>query len=439
MLDYIERLRRHATDDPAWFCFLGFAGAAMLSLPLARLFLLLSLFFTIRARTRLRMTLPAWGWVVYLVLAVVVTAAVAIANTPWGVEHGLTDAVDIYIEPARGLRKTTKLLWYVSIPLSATLVNTRVRLRSALIAIMACGTALALWMIVVNPLIAFLQLHWHPSCACIDQFLSNDIWVRSARRPPSFHVALAALGTMHDAQRLMVALVCGACLTASVRRDGCPTRWHSLSLAIISIALVVSCKRGPMTLGVVIAFAVLAAEFRLRRVLPLVAILVCVAMAMPATRARFADIPGEFRAKRGGRALMWTTVVPNLHREYPRGLGFRSLTDIKMHNAHWRVEKGRNHVHSTPLQAFVDFSWAGVAVWLAWMGMAFFCAMRAARACPPLSAAPLCALAAIVAFSLVEYNLADAAVVPLYGLAMGIASSSVAERKADSPPAPVRC
>lgn len=417
-----ERLWHAAKADPAWFCFLLFAGAAMLSLPLARVFLVLSLLSALRAGTRPRMTPPAWGWIAYLVLAVAVTAAVAVANTPWGVAHGLTDEVDIYIDPVKGLRKTTKLLWYISIPLTAALVNSQERLRSAIRVMLVCGTVLALWMIAVNPVIAFLQLHWHPSCACIDRFLSDDLWVRSGYRPPTFHLALATLGTMHDAQRLMVALVCGACIAASAHRARSLTRWHVFSLAAISLALVVSCKRGPILIGAAVAFAVLVAEFRPRRILPFALILACAVLAMPVTRARFAELPNEFRVKSRGRALMWTRIVPNLHREYPRGLGFRTLTEIKMHNADWHVEKGRNHVHSTPLQAFVDFSWAGVAVWLFWMASAFACAVRMAKTSPPLSAAPLCALAAIVAFSIVEYNLADGAVVPLYGLAMGMAS-----------------
>lgn len=394
----------------------------MLSLPLARLFLAVSLFFALRAGKRLRMTPPAWGWVAYLVLAVTVTAAVAAANTPWGVAHGLTDEVDIYIDPVKGLRKTVKLLWYISIPLSATLVDSHSRLRTVLRAILLGGTILALWMIAVNPVIAFLQLNWHPSCAFIDRFLSDDLWVRSGYRPPSFHLALSTLGTMHDAQRLMVALVCGACVAASAHRERAMTRWHVFSLVAISLALVVSCKRGPILIGAAVAFAVLVAEFSPRRILPYALILACAVLAMPVTRARFAEIPNEFKVKNHGRALMWTRIVPNLHREYPRGLGFRTLTEIKMHNADWHVEKGRNHVHSTPLQAFVDFSWAGVAVWLFWMVSAFVCAAHMAGTSPPLSAAPLCALAAIVAFSIVEYNLADGAVVPLYGLAMGMAA-----------------
>lgn len=428
-----ESIRRAASDDPAWFCFLMFAGAAMLSLPLARLFLGLSLFFTIRAKTRLRMTPPAWGWIAYLVLAIVVTAAVAAANTPWGVEHGFLEKVDKYIEPAKGLRKTTKLLWYVSIPVAATLVNSRKRLRSVIGAMLVGGTALALWTVLVNPVIALMQTYWHPSCGFIDKLLSSRIWHTPDGRPISIHHALPYLGTMHDAQRLMVTLVCGACAMAATRREGGPWHRQAVAIAISAIALVVTCKRGPLVIGACVAFAVLVTEFRPWRILPFAVLLACAALAVPTTRARFAALPREFDPANSGRAAMWTIVVPRLHQQYPYGIGFRSLTARKMRRTSKQVEKHRNHVHSSPLQAFVDLSWAGVAVWLFWMGAATACAVRMSRIFPPLSAAPLCALSALIVFSLVEYNLADGAVIPLYGLAMGIASAKGVAKTKDSP------
>ena len=124
--------------------------------------------------------------------------------------------------------------------------------------------------------------------------------------------------------------------------------------------------------------------------------------------------------------LMWTHIVPALHAEYPRGMGFRALTAIKMHNVDWHVERNRTHVHSVPLQAFVDFGWAGPIVWLFWMFLAFRTAAVFRRSGQTAglrsqeTLMPVAALSALVLFGLVEYNLADAAVVPLYSIAMGL-------------------
>ncbi len=129
--------------------------------------------------------------------------------------------------------------------------------------------------------------------------------------------------------------------------------------------------------------------------------------------------------------LMWTRIVPALHAEYPRGIGFRSLTAIKMHNVDWHVERNRTHVHSVPLQAFVDFGWAGPAAWLFWMLLAFRAAVKlrcdasAAGLMPAEASIPLATLSALVIFGLVEYNIADAAVVPLYSLAMGLSCAAL--------------
>ena len=112
-------------------------------------------------------------------------------------------------------------------------------------------------------------------------------------------------------------------------------------------------------------------------------------------------------------------------------MGFRALTAIKMHNVDWHVERNRTHVHSVPLQAFVDFGWAGPAVWLFWMFLAFRAATMLRRAGPSVSLAPaealipLAVLSALVLFGLVEYNIADAAVVPLYSLAMGFSHAAL--------------
>ncbi len=420
-------------QDPSWAFFLAFVFFGMISLPLARASLVLSLVFSLvdkNVRARFRLTPPGWGWLAYFVLAVVVSGAMAVANSKWGVAHGLMPAVDPYIEPARGFRKLPKLLWYMAIPVTAMQVRDAGRFRSAFRAWIAGGALLALFVILVHPPLAWLQVHCHAGPAWFDKWLSSPLWKPWGGRPPSFQFAFSALGTMHDAQRLMVALIASVC--AIVTADGRDSRKRWGVAAIVAVGLVMTCKRGPLLVGIVVSAVVLASRVRWWKIFVLAAIVVLAAFIQPQSRARLLDLPNEFSTnkhllvKRGGRMLMWTHIVPALHAEYPRGMGFRSLTAIKMHNVDWHVERNRTHVHSVPLQAFVDFGWAGPIVWLFWLFLAFRQTARLRRDGPSAgllgaeALMPLATLSSLVVFGLVEYNLADAAVVPLYSIAMGL-------------------
>ena len=430
--------RNSVKTDPSWTFFLAFVFFGMLSLPLARASLVLSLVFSIvdkNVRSRLRLTPPGLGWLAYFVLAVVVSGAMAVANTDWGVTHGLMPAVDPYIEPARGFRKLTKLLWYLAIPVTAVQVRDSGRFRTAFHAWIAGGALLALFVILVHPPLAWLQVHCHVGPDWFDKWLSSPIWKPWGGRPTSFQLAFSTLGTMHDSQRLMVALIASACAVIASRGRASRNWWFVAAIA--ALGLVMTCKRGPLLVGLFISACVLASRVRWWKILALAACVILAAFIQPQARTRLLDLPKEFTTdshlmvKRGGRMLMWTRIVPALHAEYPRGIGFRSLTATKMHNVEWHVERNRTHVHSVPLQAFVDFGWAGPVVWLCWMVLALRSSMGLRRAGPAagLSAAeafmPLATLSALVLFSLVEYNIADAAVVPLYSLAMGLACSDL--------------
>ncbi len=424
-----ERIRQ----DPSWTFFLIFVFASMVSLPVARASMLLSLLFSLadrNVRRRFRLTPPGLGWLLYFVLAIVVTGAVALANSDWGVAHGLMPAIDPYIEPARGFRKLTKLLWYLAIPLAAVQVRDAARFRAVLRAWLAGGLVLAGLFIVVHPPLAWLQTHCHGGPDWVDRCLSDKLFAQWGGRPPDFQLAFSSLGTMHDAQRLMVALIAAVCALSA---PGAPRpRLGWILAGILALGLIMTCKRGPFAVGILVSVVLLARHVRWWKLLALLALVVLAAFVLPQSRARLLDLPGELTldnhllVKRGGRMLMWTRIVPALHAEYPRGMGFRSLTAIKMHNVDWHVEKNRTHVHSVPLQAFVDFGWTGPAVWLLWMALAIRSAARLRRTgggaglSREEAVLPLAALSALALFALVEYNLADAAVVPLYSLAMGL-------------------
>ncbi|MBQ9726172.1 MAG: hypothetical protein IJV65_01540 [Kiritimatiellae bacterium] len=529
-------------SDPSWAAFQAFAFLAGFSMPAARAALAACLVLTLcdRARRRtMRFTAPAAGWLVYLALAAVVTAAMAAAN--W----------DPLIQPGRGLPKLAKLLWFAAIPLGVVQVDSRARLLSVLRAFVRGCAVTALCLVLLHPLLAWFQVSFPSSyqmvareldpaastVAAFPAFLYRAVdalgllgpvtrWIELPWRAQNYAQAIVKLGSMQDAQRLMVALPAALCLAAESLRDRSRPRRAApfLVLALVALALPLAFKRGPVIAGFSVSFLLLLSRLRWWKAALVLLALALAAAAMPHVRGRFAELPSEFRLAKGGRALMWTRLVPELHRDHPWGVGFRALTSAKMLQAerraaldgeeaaleerlaglrareaagedvrpwivavdfrlwrmrHWRaadaratelararpapgspeaaelelvrrqlesweklgvtdryLELDRNHVHSSPLQAFVDFGWAGLAAWALWMALGFRATWALARrsrrpaadsASPETLcfAAPLAMFGALVLFGLVEYNLADAAVVLLYGLALGLTGPSL--------------
>ena len=530
-------------SDPSWAAFLAFAFAAGVSMPLARAALAACLVLTLfdRARRRtMRFTAPTAGWLLYLALAVAVSAALAAAN--W----------DPLIQPGRGLGKIDKLLWFFAIPLGVVQVDSRARLLSVLRAFVGGCAVTALCLVCLHPLLAWFQISFPTSYQMVARELDPAAstvaplpaffyraldglgllgavtrWIETPWRAQTYAQAIVKLGSMQDAQRLMVALPAAFCLAAESLRDRSRPRRAApfLVLALVAAGLLLAFKRGPVLAGFAVSFLLLLSRLRWWKAALLVAALAAAGAAMPHVRGRFAELPSEFRLAKGGRALMWTRIVPELHAEHPWGVGFRSLTSAKMMRAElraaveaekpgvkaridalssapgdrtehernqiialswrlWRMERwpalerdicalqrlrpdpaspdgtklaellrvrekwerygvadrhlemDRNHVHSTPLQAFVDFGWAGLAVWALWMFFGFRATWALARrsrrpaadsAAPETLcfAAPLAMFGALVLFGLVEYNLADAAAVLLYGLALGLTGPSL--------------
>ena len=527
-------------SDPSWAAFLAFAFCAGVSMPLARVALAACLVLTLcdRARRRLaRFTAPTAGWLLYLALAAGVSAALAATN--W----------DPLIQPARGLGKIDKLLWFAAIPLGVVQVDSRARLLSVLRAFVGGCAATALCLVCLHPFLAWFQISFPTSWQMVARdldpasstvgafpaFLYRAVdglgllgavnrWIETPWRAQNYAQAIVKLGSMQDAQRLMVALPAAFCLAAESLRDRTRRFSAFFLLALVAAGLLLAFKRGPVLAGFAVSFLLLLSRLRWWKAALLVAALAAAGAAMPHVRGRFAELPDELRLAKGGRALMWTRIVPELHREHPWGVGFRALTSQKMIQAerrslldgeqaaleeeraglaareaagedhsfriaaadfrlwrmrHWRMadaratalarlrpepgspegielartraamekwenlgltdrflEMDRNHVHSTPLQALVDFGWAGLAAWALWMFLGFRATWALARrsrrpaadsAAPETLcfAAPLAMFGALVLFGFVEYNLADAAVVLLYGLVLGLTGPSL--------------
>jgi hypothetical protein len=437
--DRPQSLRR----DPAYAALLAAAFAAGFSLPLARMALLAALALTLRdvLRGRRRWCFPATAraWVAFLLVALVTTAVVAATNT---------DPLTI---PRKGLGKLTKLLWFLAIPLVPTLVDSRGRFLQVATAF-TLGTGIdALQVLALNTLGAWIQVTLPfpggaspPSAAGARLQAVTDAlgateglraWTLDHWRARTYNDALAKLGGMATAQRLMAGFVASLGLALQARRgpDRREVRRRTALTLLLAAALVVALKRGPWISALLVALPLLAAGLGLRRVLPAMLLAAVLVLALPAARARLADLPSELTFDKGGRALMWRHIVPGLHRDHPWGVGFRGLTNDAMRRYTRRVELRQNHVHSNPLQVLVELGWQGLAAYVVWMFLGLRDGLRLAfRPRGPaagwhdgdalLRAMPLAMLASLVLNGFVEYNFADGELVVIYGLAMGLAA-----------------
>ena len=451
MSGWLRRRFPETVEGSASFgALLAFAFFAGVSMPLARICLVAALVLVVRdaalGRIRWRVSAPAWGWIAYALTALFVTV-LAVATLPEGA----------LIDPARGLRKLDKLLWYAGALVLPPVVTTRERFRGVVRAFaMGCGVYAAA-LLILHPPAAWVLAHysnpagrgavWRPEAgttsarflSAVDALGLTKTMQKACRgccARGSFNIALAWLSGMGAGQRLMAGTLAALslCGGAATRRD----RRRSLLLAVLTaLGLAITLKRGSLLVCVVVGGVVAVHWAGWRRALAALAVAVALVMALPPARHRLLQLPDEFRPERGGRALMWTELVPEMRRAHPMGVGFRGLTFDALRKAPtpnaWRLELNQNHLHNNFLQVLVELGWAGLAVYLAWMGISFRVVVRRARTAwadagggdALLRTAPLLILSALFLNGFVEYNLADAEVTLLYGLAMGLGCSAI--------------
>lgn len=432
-----------ARRAPAYAALLIAAFCAGFSLPLARVALLATLVLTLRdvaKGTRAwRFPVTGWAWGTYVLIALVTTGVIAATTS------------DPLIVPCKGLGKLDKLLWFLAIPLTPTLVDSRGRFLLIAKAFALGAGVGALDTLVVNTAGAWVQVTLPMPGDAVSgdgapaylQAVTDAVgvtgllreWTLHHWRARTFNDALAKLGGMAAAQRLMVGLVASLGLALQARRAGERTsvrRWFALTL-LLAGGLVVALKRGPWLSALLVATPMLAAGLGRRRVVLALLVGVALVLSLPAARSRLAELPTELTFDKGGRALMWKHIVPCLRRDHPWGVGFRGLTNDAMRRYTRRVELYQNHVHSNPLQILVELGWQGLVAYFVWMLLGLRDGVRLAaraRASPEawhdadalLRAIPLAMLAALILNGFVEYNFADGELVVLYGLAMGLAA-----------------
>ena len=232
------------------------------------------------------------------------------------------------------------------------------------------------------------------------------------------------MGNMRDPQMYMVSL---SLLTGWIlhRAAGSVTRWWWLALVLNASAFILHFKRGAWLAFVVstVLMAVLAGR---RRVLLILLLAVAGALAVPQVRDRLALLQEEFKLQTGGRYALWTEVAPRMMADHPMGIGWKAARHEDFTRYDKRIQPKLNHLHNNAWQVRLELGWAGLAVWLAWMGTALVMMWRNFRALdghPAWSGLAYGVMGGFIALhlnGLVEYNFGDAEIFMLFNLLLGL-------------------
>ena len=262
----------------------------------------------------------------------------------------------------------------------------------------------------------------------------------SGQGPKGLHQpTLFDMGNMRDPQFYMVAL----CMVTGLllfRRQGWSTRWLAMAGAINAVAWVLHFKRGAW-ISLLLAVVLVALLSGRRWILFVLIALVALLAPLPQVQSRMEQlVQEEIKVKTGGRVALWFKVAPELIRSHPLGMGWRATKNEDFQGHGVKVQKKLNHLHNNPLQLLLETGWAGLAVWLWWMGAVFVILWRAyrwARAHDPASAG--IALGAFGGFTalmfngMVEYNFGDAEIFMLMNLLMAWAAFSWSKARLSCP------
>lgn len=386
-------LRRAGLEGWAFGCLLGTVGGIVFSIALGQVMAgLCFLFFlaaVFRGEARWRMPVAAWLGFAFVVVAVAGSWRMGGVEGLWG--------------------RCGKLLWFLLLPVSASLVTSSRRVMQVVWAFLGGGALLALRDLILHP-------------------------VRAARKPvPDFLTSLIDKGSMTDGQMLMLAVVVCTVVALVFMRNGRPVpRWVWWMLALQILGLLVNFKRGSWFCAVLLVGALLATHLRWRGII-LAAVVVAGVAALPPVWHRLGGLKEEL-SRPDGRLAMWTRVTPALVREHPAGIGYGRLDNRMMKEAWPGIEPDRNHLHANWAQVLVETGWAGLALYLAWMGWglvrAAWRAVRVSASGVPLDkvVAPvlLLVLAGLNLNGLVEYNFGDTELMFIYAIWLGVGGAGEA-------------
>jgi hypothetical protein len=369
-------------------------------LPVGRVLMVVALVLVVadclRRREMPKIAATTWFFLAFFVVAIVSTV--------------------VGIDPGGSWHNLRKLLWYFAVPLFAILVVTPSQLSDILGAYAAGTGVLAVYDLIRNPIMAYKSV--------------------AAGQGGNVMDTLVSLGSMTDAQRLMVGVLITLGFLVFYRKDGRGVRGWWILLAIQVLGLLITFKRGSFICLILVLAVFIAIKINWRYLAVLGAV-AAVLFLLPPVRARMAKLATEFDSGKGGRATMWFKIAPALHKEYPWfGIGWRAMTADRMQKTAQKigvnVETNRNHLHSNIAEIIVETGWIGYAVYALWILMALVEAVRfvlgAAKRTMEEEYCSLILLMALVALllnGLVEFNFADGELVVVYAMIMGCISAGL--------------
>lgn len=299
-----------------------------------------------------------------------------------------------------------KLFWFLLIPVTATLVTGITRERRVLLAFFAGCSVLG-----IKDLVLFPVLAWQKPL-------------------PDYLTAVIDKGSMTDGQMLMLGVVGSSLLILSIIKEGNRVPWWGwCGLALQLGGLLINFKRGSWFCAIILVAVALLPRLRRRSWIMALVILAGFLM-LPPVQTRLAQLKREFNVEGGGRLTMWCKITPALIKEAPLGIGYGCLSNDKMRTIFSRVEPARNHLHANWAQVLVETGWAGLVIYLAWMGFGLRDAARywrrvrtAGSESPAIAFVILLLLAGLLLNGLVEYNFGDTEIIFIYAFVMGLAAS----------------
>lgn len=417
--------RHRAVNGAAFIAVVGWAFSAPFSLPAGRAMLAVALLLMIVDLVRRRrapvITGVSW-WALFFI-------GIACVATVRGVN------------PALGCPKLRKLIWFIGIPVAATVVSDSRRLRAVMTAFVAGASLLALELCILNPLRALAAVRAGTFCTFTDALINEGSMTDGQRLALGIVAALALMGlrsSLGSALKLEVSRKTEGdrglpwSLTSNLRAD--PDRWLALAAGLQAVALVMNFKRGSWICAFLAVAVLMALKANWKSLFILAAVLVLTVL-LPPVRVRLHNLRDEFGSFAPGRLTMWCKIAPALIKKHPWGVGYRSLTNDMMREIAPEVEADRDHLHSNIFQVLVATGWLGLAVYLVWMALAVRDSWRFRRLAQEdehrektLALGLFMMLSVLLANGLIEYNLGDAELVLLYGLILGSAAAGIRRR-----------
>ncbi len=302
--------------------------------------------------------------------------------------------------------RVSRLFWFILIPVTVSLVTTTERTRKLIAAFLVGCAVLGIKDLVVFPIQA-----WR-----------NPI--------PDFFTALIDKGSMTDGQMLMLGVVGTVLIILMAIKEKRPIPWWGGAILVAQCAgLLINFKRGSWFCAMILIGIAVLMQLRWRAWL-IMAICLVAFFSLPPVHTRMDQLKREFNVEGGGRLTMWFKIAPTLIQEHPTGIGFGCLTNEKMKQVFGRVEPHRNHLHANGAQILVEMGWAGLGLYLIWMGKVLLNCFAWVRSCRDANAeerslawVTLALLVGLLMNGLVEYNFGDTELIFIYAFIIGLSSA----------------